>query len=291
MKGRVALFEQKQLCMEKIWFITGASNGLGLTLTKRLIQEGYKVAGVSGDLDELKKAVGPASANFLPLAVDLLDEDSVARALYDTVRRFGGVDVIVNSAKYGLAGSIEELSDEETRRNFDVNVFGSLNVIRGALPFLREQGSGHIFNVSSIGGFTGAKEGFGIYRATELAVLGFSESLAAEVRSFGIDVTVVVPGYFRSGFTSPGSLLVSKRKIADYRPIKEIQDLPPRGHSNTVELEKAAMALLLVGEQEDPPLFLFLGQQMSDLSAVKRRPVEGRMEEVKELVSAAGLAV
>lgn len=277
--------------MEKIWFITGASSGLGLTLTKRLIQEGYKVAGTSGDLDELKRAVRSVPGNFLPLAVDLLDEDSVARALYDTVRRFGGVDVIVNSDKYGLAGSIEELSDEETRRNFDVNVFGSLNVIRGALPFLREQGSGHIFNVSSIGGFTGAKEGFGIYRATELAVLGFSESLAAEVRPFGIDVTVVVPGYFRSNFITPGSLAVSKRKIADYRPIKEIQDLPPGEHNNTVELEKAAMALLLVGEQEDPPLFLFLGQQMSDLAAEKIRPVERRMEEVKELVSAAGLAV
>lgn len=277
--------------MEKIWFITGASSGLGLTLTRRLIQEGYKVAGTSGNLEELKRVVGPVSANFLPLAVDLLDEDSVARALYDTVRRFGGVDVIVNSAKYGLAGSIEELSDEETRRNFDVNVFGSLNVIRGALPFLREQGSGHIFNVSSIGGFTGAKEGFGIYRATELAVLGFSESLAAEVRPFGIDVTVVVPGYFRSNFVASGSMAVPKRKIADYRPIKEIQNLPPKGSISTVELEKAAMALLLVGEQEDPPLFLFLGQHMSDLATVKMRPVEKGMEDVKELVSAAGLAV
>lgn len=277
--------------MEKIWFITGASSGLGLTLTRRLIQEGYKVAGTSGNLEELKRAVGVVSANFLPLAVDLLDEDSVARALYDTVRRFGGVDVIVNSAKYGLAGSIEELSDEETRRNFDVNVFGSLNVIRGALPFLREQGSGHIFNVSSIGGFTGAKEGFGIYRATELAVLGFSESLAAEVRPFGIDVTVVVPGYFRSNFVASGSLSVPKRRIADYRPIKEIQDLPAKGSISTVELEKAAMALLLVGEQEDPPLFLFLGQHMSDLATVKLRPVEKGMEDVKELVSAAGLAV
>lgn len=277
--------------MEKIWFITEASKGLGFTLTRRLIQEGYKVAGTSRDLEELKRAIGPASSNFLPLAVDLLDEDSVARALYDTVRRFGGIDVIVNCDKYGLAGSIEELSDEETRRNFDVNVFGSLNVIRGALPFLREQGSGHIFNVSSIGGFTGAKEGFGIYRATELAVLGFSESLAAEVRPFGIDVTVVVPGYFRSNFTAPGLLAVPKRKIADYRPIKEIQGLPLQGEGSTVELEKAAMAVLLVGEQEDPPLFLFLGQHTSELSAVKTRPVERKMEGVKELVSAAGLAV
>lgn len=277
--------------MEKIWFITEASKGLGLMLTKRLIQEGYKVAGTSSSLDELKRSVGTVSPGFLPLVVDLLDEDSVARALYDTVCHFGRIDVVVNTAKYGLSGSIEELSDEETRRNFDVNVFGTLNVIRGALPFLREQGSGHIFNVSSIGGFTGAKEGFGIYRATELAVLGFSESLAAEVRPFGIDVTVVVPAYFRSGFTAPGLLAVPKRKIADYRSIKEIQDQPLQQDGSTVELEKAAMALLLVGEQEDPPLFLFLGQNMSDLAAVKTRPVERRMEGVKELVSAAGLAV
>lgn len=278
--------------MEKIWFITGASKGLGLTLVKRLLNEGYKVAATSRNINELQKAVDTDSENFLPLAVNLLDEDSVAKSICDTVRRFGKVDVIVNNAGYGLAGSLEELSDEETRQNFDVNVFGSLNVIRQAMPFLRKQKSGHIFNVSSIGGFTGAFPGFGIYCATKFAVQGFSESLAAEVKPFGINVTIVAPGYFRTNFLASSSLAVPKREIAEYKSVRDIQQAHQQDYNGNQQgdPEKAAEVFIAVAEQQQPPLFLFLGQDAYDLAVAKIQSVEKDMAAVRELATATAFA-
>ncbi|WP_431199656.1 SDR family NAD(P)-dependent oxidoreductase [Mucilaginibacter sp. P19] len=143
----------------KVWFVTGASKGLGLALVKKLLNEGYKVAATSRNLSDLTKAVDSQNERFLPLAVNLTSEDSVQEAVELTVKTFGKIDVIVNNAGYGLLGGIEELTDREARDNFEINVFGSLNVIRKALPYLRAQKSGHILNVSSIGGFTGAFAG------------------------------------------------------------------------------------------------------------------------------------
>lgn len=274
--------------MEKIWFITGASKGLGLALVKQLLKGGYKVAGTSRDLAGLKNAVGDAAAaDFLPLAVDVLDEDSVARALYDTVRHFGRVDIIVNSAKYGLAGSIEELSDKETRRNFDVNVFGSLNVIRAALPYLREQKSGHIFNTTSVGGFTGEVAGFGIYRATELAVIGFSESLAAEVKPFGIKVTTVTPGDFRTNFLSADALAVPKRRIDGYKPVREISNLPQDDNCGNMDLvtERAANTFIAIAAQEEPPLMMFLEPGACGVDTIKARRMEAGISAVRRLAA------
>jgi NAD(P)-dependent dehydrogenase (short-subunit alcohol dehydrogenase family) len=165
--------------MKRTWFVTGASKGLGLTMVKKLLAAGYNVAATSRNLKELQRIVGENTSNFLPLGVNLVDENSVGKAIDETVRQFGSIDIIANNAGYGLAGSLEELSDAEARANFDVNVFGSLNVIRKALPYLRKQRSGHIFNIASVAGFTGAFPGFGIYCATKFAVHGFSESLSA----------------------------------------------------------------------------------------------------------------
>ena len=172
----------------KVWLITGASKGLGLALVKKLLALGYCVAATSRNIKKLSEAVGNKDSNFLPLEVDLLNELSVTEAISVTIKKFGKIDVVVNNAGYGLIGTLEELSDEEARKNFDVNVFGSLNVIRKVMPHLRKQKSGTIFNISSIGGFTGNFPGFGIYCATKFAVVGFTESLAAEVKPFGISV-------------------------------------------------------------------------------------------------------
>ena len=138
-----------------VWFITGASKGLGLTLVNQLLVQGHHVAATSRHLDDLQKAVGNDSDAFLPLAVDLVTESSVQAAVQATIDRFGQIDVVVNNAGYGQIGSLEELSDREARANFDINVFGSLNVIRHVMPQLRKQQSGHIMNLSSIGGFYG----------------------------------------------------------------------------------------------------------------------------------------
>jgi NAD(P)-dependent dehydrogenase (short-subunit alcohol dehydrogenase family) len=179
---------------EKVWFVTGASKGLGLTLVKKLLGEGFRVAATSRNEQALIDAVGEKLENFLPLEMDLLCERSVSEAVSKTVDAFGEIDVVVNNAGYGQLGTLEELSDEEVRNNFDVNVFGVLNVIRSAMPHLRAQRSGHVFNISSIGGYTAGFGGWGIYCSTKFAVAALTESLAAEMKLFNVKATVVYPG-------------------------------------------------------------------------------------------------
>ncbi|PAW94680.1 short-chain dehydrogenase/reductase [Mucilaginibacter sp. MD40] len=275
----------------KVWFVTGASKGLGLTLVKQLLEKGYSVAATSRSLNQLEEAVG-AHSNFLPLAMDLQNEASVAEAITKTIGHFGSVDVVVNNAGYGLAGSLEELTDAEARQNFDVNVFGSLNVIRSVMPHLRKQGSGHIFNIASIGGFTGSFPGFGIYCATKFAVHGFTESLAAEIKGFGIKATVVSPGYFRTNFLAADSLSTPQNELAAYAEVREIQ----AAHQNQIngnqpgDPEKAANAMITVAEAENAPVHLFLGQDAYDLAYQKMGAVTKDLESWRSVGTTTGFA-
>ncbi|SEN13931.1 NADP-dependent 3-hydroxy acid dehydrogenase YdfG [Mucilaginibacter gossypiicola] len=269
----------------KVWFVTGASKGLGLALVKKLLSEGYKVAATSRNLSDLNKAVDAHNGQFLPLAVNLTNEDSVQEAIELAVKTFGKIDVVVNNAGYGLLGGIEELTDREARDNFEINVFGSLNVIRKALPYLRAQKSGHILNVSSIGGFTGAFAGGGIYCATKFAVNGFSETLSAEVAPFGIKVTIVQPGYFRTNFLSAGSLAVPQNQIADYQNVRDTVNF----HQNDMDKqqagdpEKAAAAMISITKEDNPPLNLFLGEDAYGLVEKKLAFVQNELEAWKDL--------
>ena len=245
---------------EKVWFVTGASRGLGLSLVNQLLAAGHSVAATSRNEDDLIKAVGQQrSANFLPLQVDLASEDSVALAIQKANDTFKRIDVVVNNAGYGIGGSIEELTDQETRASFDVNVFGMLNVIRKVLPYLRNQKSGHIINISSIAGITG-NTGWAIYAATKFAVVGLSEVLAQDVKSFGINVTVVAPGAFRTSFLTPESLILAKHPIDEYEEVRasHAKYLKMDG-AQAGDPEKAAAAMIQVASQANPPLYLLLG--------------------------------
>ncbi|UKT65573.1 SDR family oxidoreductase [Pedobacter mucosus] len=272
---------------KKVWFITGASKGLGLTLVKKLLNNGYNVAATSRNLSDLENAVGEFES-FLPLSVDLLSEESVENAVSQTITKFGQLDFVVNNAGYGMIGALEELSDKESRENFDVNVFGSLNVIRKALPQMRKQQSGHIFNISSIGGFSGNFPGFGIYCATKFAVAGFTESLAAEVKSFGIKATVVEPGYFRTEFLTSGSLVVPKNPIDAYKEVRESQ----AAHQNDINNQqpgdpaKGVAVIIAAAESENAPLHLFLGPDAYQVANLKIVDVQKDMEDWKELATA-----
>lgn len=279
-----------EISSQKVWFVTGASKGLGLFLVKELLAQGYKVAATSRNLEELKSAVGVASDDFLPLSVQLTEEGSVASAIQATVNHFGKIEVIVNNAGYGLIGALEELSDAEARQNFDVNVFGSLNVIRAALPFLRQQKAGHIFNIASIGGFTGAFPGFGIYCATKFAVHGFSESLATEVKSFGIKVTVVSPGYFRTNFLNDTSLSVPKTQIAAYQTVRDVQNTHENDYNGNQNGDpvKAAKVMIEVAENPEAPLHLFLGADAYHLAEVKIEALKQDLEAVRTLATSTG---
>ena len=243
----------------KTWLVTGASQGLGLALVKRLLHEGHQVAATSRNQATLAVAVGTASAAFLPLQVDLGSDASVQSAIAQTVSTFGRLDVVVNNAGYGIGGSIEELSDAETRQAFDVNVFGTLNVCRQALPQLRRQGAGHIINISSIAALAGAT-GWAVYSATKAAVSAFTEILAQDVAGFGIKATVVEPGGFRTNFLTAESLALPQQPIAAYEDVRA-------SHARYLALngaqggdpEKAAAALIQLAAETNPPLHLLLG--------------------------------
>ncbi|MES2827324.1 MAG: SDR family oxidoreductase [Bacteroidota bacterium] len=274
----------------KTWLITGASKGLGLTLAKQLLEKGYNVAATSRTIDALKTAVGTDSTNFLPLAMDLVNEADVKKGIDEAVAHFGSIDVIVNNAGYGLMGGLEELSDAEARTNFDVNVFGSLNVIRQSLPHLRAQKNGHIFNISSIGGFAGGFPAFGIYCATKFAVHGFTESLSHEVKPFGINVTLVMPGYFRTNFLDEGSIVTPKNEIEEYVNVRAMQT----AHQQTINAnqpgdpEKAAAVMIAVAEEKNPALHLFLGADAYQTAEQKIAQVQKDMEIYKVAATATG---
>ena len=275
--------------IQKVWFITGASRGLGLALAIQLLEQGQKVAATSRSIEELKSAIGTTDS-FLALSVDILNEESVSAAIEQTVSHFGKLDIIVNNAGYGLAGAIEELTDAESRQNFDVNVFGSLNVIRKAMPYLRKQGSGHIFNIASIGGFTGVFPGFGIYCATKFAVHGFSESLREEVKNFGVKVTVVSPGYFRTDFLKGSSLNVPLNQMEEYAEVRAVQTAHEQDINGNQpgDPKKAAAAFISVSNIENPPAHLFLGEDAYELAGAKITAVQKEMEEFAYIGKATG---
>lgn len=272
---------------QNVWFVTGASRGLGLALVKQLLAQGYKVAATSRKIDDLKKVIGDTSDHFLPLAVDITSGDSVGEAVEATVKHLGGINVVVNNAGYGLVGSLEELSDAEARENFNVNVFGTLNVVRKTMPYLRAQGSGHIINVSSIGGFTGNFPGWGIYCATKFAVSGFTEALAAEAKEFGIHVTAVEPGYFRTEFLA-GSMQAPAHPIAAYTAVRASQHMHQQQMNGNQpgDPEKAAAAMIQIAWEANPPVHLFLGKDAYDAAYAKIDLIEKDLETWKTITVA-----
>ena len=274
----------------KVWFITGASKGLGLELAKKLLAEGYQVAATSRSEEALIKVLGNTSENFLPLEMDLINEKSVKNAIELAVSHFKTIDVLVNNAGYGLLGALEELTDAEARKNYEVNVFGLLNVIRNTMPYMRAARSGHIFNISSVGGYYGEFPGWGIYCSTKFAVAGLTESLAAEVKEFGVHATIVYPGYFRTDFLKDSSLLLPQNPIADYKEVRQSEN----AHKDDINENqpgdpvKLAEALIKMSHEENPALHLFLGEDAYNMANQKIASVQKQLEEWKSVSVSTG---
>jgi len=276
---------------KKVWFVTGASKGLGFELVKKLLSEGYRVAATSRTVGSLAASFGEASEQFLPLGMNITDNNDVKYSLARTVEHFGKVDVIVNNAGYGQLGTLEELTDEEARANFDVNVFGSLNVIRNAMPYLRKQQSGNIFNISSIGGYAGNFPGWGIYCSTKFAVAGFTEALAEEAKAFGIHATVVYPGYFRTDFLTRESAKTPAYTIEAYESarnseqahLKEINGNQPN------DPVKAADALIALSKEQDPPVHFLLGIETNEFLTNKIEAMTKDAQNWKSLTESTAL--
>ncbi|MCA5006286.1 SDR family NAD(P)-dependent oxidoreductase [Sphingobacterium bovistauri] len=252
---------------KKVWFVTGASKGLGLTLIKKLLKNNFNVVATSRNIDILINEIGDANEQFLPLAVNLVDDDDVKKAMEKSIAYFGRIDVVVNNAGYGQTGTLEELTDKESRANFDVNVFGTLNVVRNVMPHLRYQNSGHIFNISSVGGLFAGFPGWGIYCATKFAVAGFTEALAEEVKDFNINATVVYPGYFRTDFLSKDSVMTPKSPIQIYEAARESEKAHLENISGNQpnDPDKAADVLIAISKFENPPVHLLLGSDAYDI--------------------------
>lgn len=268
---------------KKVWFVTGASKGLGLTLVKELLHEGYQVAATSRNANDLNKEIDN-NENFLALETDIVNEKSVENAISSAIQKFGSIDVVVNNAGYGQLGTLEELSDTEARQNFDANVFGTLNVIRSVMPHFRSQKSGHIINISSIAGFLGTFPGWGIYNATKFAVAGLTEALSAEVKSMGISATIVYPGYFKTNFLLKSSLKLAENPIEEYKEARELEII----HDTQVignqpgSPEKAAAVFIKLAETQNPPLHLFLGSDSFGMAQNKIETLQNELNTNKE---------
>jgi NAD(P)-dependent dehydrogenase (short-subunit alcohol dehydrogenase family) len=264
----------------KVWYITGASRGLGLSLVKRLLSEGYRVAATSRSASEMQNAVGSNdSLRFLPLEVDLTKPDAIHDSIDRTVAVFGTIDVIVNNAGYGMEGTVEELDEKDMHAIFAINVFASISVIKYALPYLRRQRSGHIINISSVAGFVGAP-GWAIYSATKSALIAFSEVLALDLQELGIKVTVIGPSGFRTGFLSKESLVTTESRIGDYQTVSKTRARYAAMNGNQDgDPEKAAALFIQLAENPEPPLHLWLGTNAIDRASEK---IESMGKELKK---------
>lgn len=266
----------------KVWYITGASQGLGLALIKKLLESGYRVAATSRNAHKLKESVGVIDAErFLPMTVDLNNVDCINESIKQTIAAFGRIDVIVNNAGYGMTGTVEEATERDLRNIFDVNVLAGINVIKSILPFMRKQRSGYIINLGSVAGFVGAP-GWSVYSATKAAIAAFSEVLTLDVTEFGIKVTVAEPSGFRTGFLTKNSLSSTDIRIDGYEAVKSTQEryLAADG-KQPGDPERAAEIFIELAESEQPPLHLYLGQDAYNRASEKLTAMTKELEEWK----------
>jgi len=240
----------------KVWFITGTSKGFGRVWAEAALQRGDKVAACARDIGTLAGLLESFGENVLPLTLDVADKAADEAAVKAAHDHFGRLDVVINNAGYGLFGTIEEVTEEQARAQFETNVFGALWVTKAALPYLRAQGSGHIIQVSSFGGVN-ALPSRGLYNASKWALEGFTQSLYGEVKSLGIHVTLVEPAGYTTDWMGPSAVRAE--------PLPAYDDLHTSFEANWIGQERGdpqatGPAMLAVVDAEEPPLRIFFGR-------------------------------
>ncbi|MCE7057051.1 SDR family NAD(P)-dependent oxidoreductase [Algoriphagus sp. AGSA1] len=262
----------------KVWYITGSSKGIGRSLVKQLLSKGHKIAATSRQVSAFSDI---ASENFLPLEVDLTNDKSIAASLEKTINTFGKIDAIVNNAGYGIGGAIEELSEQEINDNFNINFFAVVKVIQQALPYLRNQRSGHIINISSIAGFAPGL-GWSIYSSAKFAVTGLSEALSVDLKPLNINVTAILPGLFRTNFAKPDSIAFSEKQIDEYSFLRaahqRMYDLDGKQLGNP---DKVADTFIELVSNQNPPTLLFLGSDAHKRATNKMAQLSQEIEQWK----------
>lgn len=265
--------------MAKTWFITGASSGFGKELVQAVLSKGDNVAATFRQQEQATSFSEQNRENGLGIVMDVTNEEQIKSGIQSALARFGHIDVVVNNAGYGTIGAIEEFSLEEIRAQMDTNFFGAVAVTKEFLPVMRQQRSGHIVQISSQAGFRAAA-GFGVYNASKFALEGFSEALAQEVAPFGLKVTIVEPGPFRTEFLA-GSMKAAQQKIEAY------QSTPVGGMYKYVESQngkqegdpvKAAQAIVDYVYSENKALRLPLGKAPVQAIRMKIAQVEADLK-------------
>jgi NAD(P)-dependent dehydrogenase (short-subunit alcohol dehydrogenase family) len=239
----------------KVWFITGTSKGFGRVWAEAALARGDHVAATARDIRSLDPLVQRFGDRVAALALDVTDKNAVRGAIAAAHARFGRLDVVVNNAGYGLFGAIEEISEAQARAQMETNLFGALWVTQAALPIMRAQGSGHIIQVSSIGGVN-AFPTVGLYHASKWALEGFSQSLAAEVAQFGIKVTLIEPGGFATDWGGASAIRAAANPIYDSA---RAQIAAFRRNHVLGDPDATGPAILKVVDAEEPPLRIFFG--------------------------------
>jgi NAD(P)-dependent dehydrogenase (short-subunit alcohol dehydrogenase family) len=246
--------------MMKTWFITGASRGLGVQIAKAALRAGDRVVATGRQRSTVNDQLGPDSDRLLSIPLDVTASDRVQATVDAAVSRFGTLDVLVNNAGYGHLGFFEETTSEDARAQFDTNLFGALNVTRAVLPVMRSARRGRIFNISSIAGIRGSEFG-SLYCASKFALEGFSESLASEVAPFGLFVTIVEPGPFRTDFLTGESLRFGGHAVPDYdeRRLRLRASFEQRNGRQPGDPAKLAEAIVRLASEAEPPLRFLAG--------------------------------
>lgn len=245
--------------MKKVWFITGCSSGFGKALAEKTLEKGYHVAVCARNIADVQEIVANYPESSLAVKLDVTKPDEIMHSVQQVVEKFGRIDVLVNNAGIGYFGAIEESEDHDIRNMFEINFFGLANMTKAVLPTMRSQKSGHIINITSIGGLIG-NAGVGFYNATKFAVDGFSESLSKETAPLGIKVIIVAPSGFRTDWAGR-SAKNSQVAIEDYSATAGLNKKTIRGSSGNQPGDpvKAADAIIQVAEAAQPPLRLLLG--------------------------------
>jgi NAD(P)-dependent dehydrogenase (short-subunit alcohol dehydrogenase family) len=266
-----------------VWMITGTSQGFGHELVRAALQRGDSVIATSRNPHKVAAAFPEASDRLLAIPMDLRDPAQISSVVQAGLARFGRIDVLVNNAGHGLIGAVEEASDAEIANVHETNVFGLLRVTRAVLPHFRERRSGHVVNLSSIGGLVGLA-GFGIYNSTKFAIEGLSEALAHEVAPLGIRVTIVEPGPFRTDFLG-GSLAVAGKTLADYDQTsgRTRAGAKERHGNQPGDPVRAAEAIIKAVTSENPPRHLLLGRFAYDQATAKLDNLRKEFETWREV--------
>ncbi|CRI57121.1 oxidoreductase [Pseudomonas sp. CCOS 191] len=267
----------------RTWLITGASRGFGSLIVQQALAAGDAVIATARNPDDIEARLGK-HANLLAVRLDVTREEQAHAAVAAGIQRFGKIDVLVNNAGFGVLGAVEETSASETERLFATNVFGLLNVTRAVLPHMRRQRSGHVINISSLGGYH-AYMGWGVYGSTKFAVEGISEAMQQELAPLGIKVTVVEPGFFRTDFLDEQSLVKTALELPDYATTVGAMrsHAQAANHAQPGNPEKLAEALMALTNASQPPLRLALGSDAVARIEAKNSAVERELAQWREL--------